>query len=156
LHLHAYLSVSNLPLTAVEETNMAIANFISGDGQTSQGQEVVIPICTVDEHNRIECIGTGFFISVYGIFATAAHVVKDILDKDGNPPVDADGNSTVGLMTFHFIPPNTIALREINKISFHNRDDVAVGTVKNIVDQKTGEPLRNKCLPLTARVPEVG
>jgi len=135
---------------------MSIGRFTNGSGQTVQGQEAVIPICTFDDHNGLICIGTGFFISVYGVFATAAHVVEHILDPDGNPPVDKDGNSLAGLCTFHFIPPNQFIPREINYVVYSKRDDVAVGTVNNFLDQNTGKPFRNKVMTLTTRVPEVG
>lgn len=140
----------------MQTSNMTVGHFMTGDGQTAQGQEVVIPICKAVDGGKLECIGTGFFISIYGIFATAAHVVTDILGEDGKPQCYKDGSPKVGLMTFHFMPPNLMVAREINKISFHMRDDVAVGTVKTIVDQKTREPLKNKVLQLTARVPQVG
>lgn len=135
---------------------MTYGKFVSGTGQAAQGQEAVIPICTVDKRGRIECIGTGFFIGVHGIFVTAKHVVREVLDEDGNQILDEDENVRFGLMIFHLISPNSIVTREIIKISFHGDDDVAVGTLRAMVDQKTGEPLRNKILHLTARVPGVG
>lgn len=137
-------------------SSLTYRKFASGTGQPLQGQEAVIPICTVDKRGRLECIGTGFFIGVHGIFVTAKHVVGEVLDEDGNPILDEDKNFRFGLKTFHLIPPNSIVIREIIKISFHGDDDVAVGALGTMVDQKTGEPLRNKILQLTARTPGVG
>jgi hypothetical protein len=134
---------------------MYFAQFTTGDGQNTQGQEVIIPICTADDHNGIKCIGTGFFIAPYGIFATAAHVFTAFLDENGNLPVKADGSPAVGLMTFQFVPPNTIIRRIINKISFHKGDDVAVGAVQHLINKNTSEPFRNRILPMTTSVPQV-
>ena len=137
-------------------SQMTIARFFSFEGESVQGQEAVVPICVVDNNGRIECIGTGFFIAIYGIFVTAAHVVESVIDSEGNPLIDARGNSADNIFTLQFIPPSTMAVRQINKMSIHAREDVAIGSVETLLHKKTGEPLKNKVLILTTQSPEIG
>lgn len=135
---------------------MTIGKFTSKNGKSIQGQEMIIPICVFHEENRIEFIGTGFFIANCGIFVTAAHVIQHLLDENGKPPVDAEGNSKAGLFTFHMINPKEFTARKICTGSYHKRDDVAVGIAEKMINSKTGEPLTNKFLPLTTIAPQVG
>lgn len=132
------------------------AKFVSVDGAQIQGQEAVIPICSIDHSDGIKCIGTGFLIGVHGIFVTAAHVVQHVLSPNGQQIVDAAGDPKTGLWTCHFTPPGRFIRREVIKGTYHMRDDVAVGALSPLVHADSMQPLKNKILTMTNRVPETG
>lgn len=124
----------------------AVANIRNGSGQTVQGQEAVIPILKfTDNPRRFTCIGTGFFISTSGIFATASHVLCEGIDP----------TNTSALFVVHFIPPTTFIMRHISKATIHKGADVAVGVLETLISPQSGQPLRNKVLILTKQTPSL-
>lgn len=133
-----------------------VANFVSGAGEKVQGWEPIFPICSFDHRGEIECFGTGFFISVYGIFVTAAHIIQEILDEDYQQLTLDDGEPVAGLFILQFIPPNTMIRRKITMGTCHKKEDVAVGVVEQIQDKRTDQLLRNKIITLTTRMPNIG
>ena len=60
------------------------------------------------------------------------------------------------LGTFQFIPPNRIIPRSIIKVTAHLRSDVAIGAVASRINLESNQPLTNKALTLTSRVPLEG
>lgn len=125
-----------------------VANIRNGSDYTVQGQEAVIPILrATDNPRRFTCIGTGFYVSTSGIFATASHVFRDALDSTTN--------IMSGLLVVHFIPPTTFIMRKVSKATIHERADVAVGALETLINPQTGQPLRNKVLILTKQIPSL-
>ena len=122
--------------------------FVTGDGEPVQGWEAIVPIFRADEFPKLICIGTGFFIHVGGILATAAHVMRDVLDKNGDPEA--------GLMTIQYVHPNIMIRRNITNVTMHGCADVAVAAVETLIHKETGNPLRNEAMIMTTKVPKVG
>ena len=52
-------------------------------GQIARPHEAIFPIVKQLQSGSLGFIGTGFFISNNGLFATAKHVLSDVLDEDG-------------------------------------------------------------------------
>lgn len=125
------------------------ADFFTNDGHRVQGQEVVFPILAVRaDPLETTCIGTGFFISNSGIFATAAHVVRDVLGPDGV--------QTAGLAICQFTPPDDFRMRRITQVAVHTVADVAIGATESLFERETGRLGTNKMLPLTGQIPNLG
>jgi hypothetical protein len=123
------------------------AHFISGEGKLVNGQEVIFPIMHVRQHPpEVACIGTGFFITTSGVFATAAHVLRAAIGKDEEP----DG----ALFTIQFVPPDKFLRRSILKCTLHGSADVAVGALETLFLDRA--PLRNKTAVLTTATPQKG
>ena len=122
--------------------------FESGTGERIQGWEAVLPLLRVDMPRRLTCIGTGFYIHTGGILVTAAHVVRDLIGEDGTP--------TAGLAALQYVPPNQMMFRPIVKASIHAVADVAVLGVKTRYHKENGDPVRNRVMALTGRLPLAG
>jgi len=111
---------------------------------------VVVPICRVDG-GRVSFLGTGFFISTIGLFATAKHVLMDVVDRDGKPEENA------GIIILQFMPDgNTYYQRGIIRFHIHPLADVAVGVPAPMHHKETKQPLVNRLPVLTRRIPLVG
>lgn len=120
---------------------------VDGDGQPVEPNEVIFPIVRQERNARFRLIGTGFFITDNGLFASAKHVLLDVIDKAGNQ------TAPIGL--FQFLPGDNFLLRPILRCVSHDLADVAVGVAAPMTD-KTGAPLKNKLLTLTTEHPVIG
>lgn len=119
------------------------------DGKNRDPCEAVFPIFKQNRiNNQIILLGTGFFIGTPGLFVTAAHVIRDVFDANGNQ-VDAAG-------VLQFLPNNSVVNRGILGCSVNNDADVAVCTLKPKKNKKTGEILGNGVSMLTTTAPQVG
>ncbi len=116
---------------------------LHADGTNARMDEAVFPILRQLSSGIWQLIGTGFFITTNGIFATAKHVLLDVIDDRGkqiNP-----------ISLIQFLPGNKYMIRPIVRCMTHGYADVAVGIAargKNIND---GSELLNKCLVLSTR-----
>lgn len=54
-----------------------------GKGEVVDPVSSIFPILKQLESGEWKLIGTGFFITVYGVIATAKHVVMDVIDENG-------------------------------------------------------------------------
>lgn len=107
-----------------------------GAGRFVDPHRAIFPI--MKRHpDKTELIGTGFFISEYGHFATAKHV---FFKNDGVTPEE-------GLHALHFVEGDAesekLLVREINRISFSETSDVALGAMDFHIENDSGELLRN-------------
>lgn len=108
----------------------------------------IFPICTQRKDGLFIAIGTGFFVAENGIFVTAAHVIKAVLDEHGNV--------TGPFGIFQFLPGGQYALRPILRATHHVVADVAVGVAMPAHHKTTGAPMPNKILELAASPPADG
>jgi Trypsin-like peptidase domain len=111
------------------------------------------PILTHNSLGVWELVGTGFYISSDGLFVTARHVVKHVLD-DGRqiaPLVIVHQHSDTGLFG-----PSQVLFRPIMQCWLGNPADVALGVAATATNNQTGEHLRHWCWPLSWSIPADG
>lgn len=116
--------------------------FTTRDGNPASGSDAIFPIVkSVD--GKIYQIGTGFFICTNGIFLTASHVLRDVLDTSGVQ------KSQIGII--QFIHNNQYIIRPIVRCCFHPSSDIACGVIAEAKHNETGELLLNKCMILSTK-----
>lgn len=118
----------------------------TGQGVEIDPNEAIFPLVSQLPDGTFRLIGTGFFIASNGIFLTAAHVVEDVLDPSG------EAIAPLGL--FQFLPGETYKVRPVHMATRHGRSDVAVGVTAPMVHSATGAPFANRCVSLTAAIPQ--
>lgn len=106
------------------EASIGREGFIDLDGTDARGHHAIFPILKQTDDGRFNLIGTGFFISSFGLFVSAKHVLRDCFDgKDAQKfPV----------CLLQFLPEDRYLLRHIPWCSSHNTADVAVGLAENL------------------------
>jgi len=121
-----------------------------GSGQFFDPHRAILPIFATRDEGIAELIGTGFFVTDLGHFATAKHV---FFEKDGKTPEP-------GLFAAHFVDcykgMERVLRRSVTKISFSETSDVAIGALEFHVMNETREPLRNKIPKFDFAEPKVG
>lgn len=124
--------------------------YLARDGEGTQVdlEQAIFPIVTQQQDGVFVAIGTGFFVAENGIFVTAAHVVKAILDEQENV--------TGPFGIFQFLPGDKYFIRPIHRATRHLVADVAVGVAAPTHHNITGAPMPNLILPLAANPPSVG
>jgi len=121
---------------------------MDGDGQRVDPRAGAVPIMRELSKGRLQIVGTGFYITRYGLFMSAHHVVATLVDE---------GKARLGVgYVCHVNEDRTVHLRRIRRAGFCHQADLAVGQADNYVDQYPQNPLVNMRAPLTARVPEPG
>lgn len=124
--------------------------FVNEDGKELDGFLSVFPICKQqrDKEGKYSILGTGFFITMYGLFVTAKHVLADVLDEKGNQ------TENVGMI--QFIGDKKCIFRPIAKGVLHSTSDIAVGVLADARNKDTGEQVKNPVLKLTLSSPQRG
>lgn len=117
----------------------------TGDGKVIEPGAGAIPILKQLEPGRLLVIGTGFYITRYGLFVTAAHVIEGLAD-----PARTQLNPS---FVMHLGAPGSVHLRRIVSASFLNNADVAVGQADNYLSQYPSSPLMNLRGSLTSAGP---
>ena len=115
-----------------------------GDGRLISATTGVFPILTELEKGQLQVIGTGFYITRYGLFLTARHVFDHI--------IEADAPSSQSLRIFHDTG-ETVHIRRVTRISYSNYADIALGEADNFLSKAPNNPLANIRPKLTLQVP---
>jgi hypothetical protein len=113
----------------------------TGDGKSANPTHAIFPIVRYDAENRMHLIGTGFFISINGLFVTARHVLMDVFD--------ANGQQQYPIGIIQFLSNDTWIQRPILRCASHRIADVAVGVAAPMHRNQDGQPLTNPILTLT-------
>ncbi len=119
--------------------------FRDGHGKPADGLEAVFPIVQMSDEGPWDPIGTGFFISNNGLFATARHVLMDSTTSEPSPDL-------YGIQLIR--RENRAIIRQIIKISSHPSADVAVGFLIDKEFVERGEQTVNKFFSLTSKTPQ--
>ena len=107
-------------------------------GKESEPSQAIFPIFS--EHDgKYRLHGTGFYISLNGLFVTAKHVAEDCRE------INEIGHS---IFLIHTFSNNQFCKRPIGRMSIHDHADVALGWPNQIIDNKTGKEFRGKCVSL--------
>ena len=116
---------------------------LRGDGTPIQPGDGSIPIMKEISEGKLAVIGTGFYITRYGLFLTAKHVLDELVDKEGH-------FSSVAYV-LHLADENSVHLRRILTITLLNPADLATGQADNFNSEFPDNPLMNLRCGLTAR-----
>lgn len=108
----------------------------------------VIPIMKELEPGVLKIIGTGFYISRYGLFLTAAHVLSDVVDQNANAIVPS--------YVCHSANDREVHLRRIVGTSIYRNVDLAIGQADNYAAKYPESPLINLRAILSGRIPNCG
>lgn len=108
---------------------------VRGDGKDIDPRSGVVPIAKELSPGRLAIVGTGFYLTRYGLFGTAAHVLECLLDSNGEYRVPA--------YVIHNADENTVHLRRILQITKQERSDIAIGHAQNFSDRFPDDPLLN-------------
>lgn len=119
-----------------------------GAGTPTEMRFSVFPIMRLEENERCNLVGTGFFICDNGIFVSAKHVFEDVVNQKGQP--------IKPLFVLQFLPDNTYMVRDVERGIVRNGLDVGIGILKPLYHKQTKKLLRNHILKLTTKPPEIG
>jgi Trypsin-like peptidase domain len=119
----------------------------NGDGKVVDPSMAIFPILKQTKDGNFHLIGTGFFITDNGLFATAKHVLLDVLD--------ANKVQTHPIFLVQFLD-NGYVIRPILRCTSHELADISIGIAVPMNNNISGNPLKNKLLELTQSVPDVG
>ena len=121
------------------EAPPGLYGFEDENGAPVVGGEGIIPILELIDDSRYRFIGTGFFITDLGVFATAKHVIA-APHQNGNQ-----------IYIWNIILPNEWMIRPVIQINCHDTADLAVGVPSLAINPETKEPLLNARVRLTLR-----
>lgn len=112
------------------------------DGNFGDPASIIFPILHEVAPGELRIEGTGFWITVYGLFVTARHVLEEVYEK---------GN---GAYALHWSNENKehVYLRKINKFTYSNDHDICVGFAENYVTKNPNSPLLNPVVKLSTRI----
>ena len=113
-------------------------------GKPANPDEAIVPILKQIQGNKWQLIGTGFFITVNGLLASAKHVLTDVLDHIGA--------QTNPIAIFQFVPKDVFVIRPLLRCVVNNAADVAIGVAAPMNHTVTGQPLQNRILTMTTRM----
>ena len=114
-----------------------------GSGKPIDPNVAVFPLIKKQPGGLYKFVGTGFFISENGLFASARHVLTEQLPS---------GSSLFGV---HSLENGEFLLRPVVSYAVHDVADVGVGMLADVSDQD-GNALTNPQLVLTKSQPTVG
>ena len=112
------MQTGTVQMTKGCETNPNKFTVSCGDGMAGEPTEIIVPILRQESDARWHLIGTGFFINIRGLIASAKHVLSDVIDEDGN--------AFAGISILQFLPDNAYIMRPLIRGSVHNVADVGV------------------------------
>jgi hypothetical protein len=118
--------------------------FVGKDGSHHDGLDIIFPIVRKNSQTPWEPIGTGFFISTMGMFATARHVLAP---NGSNEPFSSLVAIQISRST------KNITIRKIEHISLHPTADVAIGFLQDVSFITEGKRNKNHCFSLTRTFP---
>ncbi len=126
------------------EAPPGLYGFTDETGARVEGGEGIIPILEVIGENRYQFIGTGFFITSSGVFATARHVLI---------PAHERGHA---ILTWQVVSPNQWLTRPVTQFSYHETADLAIGVATPGRHSESRDLLSHPRVRITTRVHSIG
>ena len=106
----------------------------------------MVPILKETEPGRLLLVGTGCYVTRYGLVLTAAHVLAELTARD-----------TLGAAyVMHRAGESTTHMRRIRSVSWLNEFDIGLAQADNFLETVPEQPLSNRRARLSSRVPQVG
>lgn len=78
------------------------------------------------EPGKLKVVGTGFYLTCYGLFVSAGHVLEDLVDRE---------NNKVATANICHSEPEEVHLRQILRISVFNELDIGIGQADHYADR---------------------
>lgn len=119
----------------------------TGDGRTISATQGIVPICIELSSGQLQVVGTGFYITRYGLFLTARHVFDHVI-QSRDP-----GAHTIRV--FHDTGTH-IHIRHVRRFCWSHEADVALGEADNFIDRYPADPLVSLRGRITFDVPREG
>lgn len=120
---------------------------IDGNGKVIEPMTGVVPIIKECEKGILQTIGTGFYISTYGLVVTAKHVI------DGLKTNDNKNLTNCFVLHPHPHEDGKVILRKILSARFLNEIDIGILQANNYLDKYPENPLTNLRVNLSSRIP---
>jgi len=124
--------------------------FSSKDGKGNHVDPMsgVVPIIKEKEKGILQTIGTGFYITRYGLIITAAHVIKDLAKKDNSGLTDC--------FVCHPLDNNNVNLRKVISAIYMKDYDIGILQVDNYCEKFLNNPLQNLRVNISSTIPQIG
>ena len=120
----------------------------NGNGKSIDPRSGVVPILKELSKGRLSVIGTGFYISRYGLFLTAKHVLDELV---------LENKKEIGVGYICHSPDNKVVhLRRILSINLLEPADLAVGQSETYEIEYPDNPLMNMRCRLSTYQPSKG
>lgn len=108
----------------------------------------VLPVLKEIAPGQLSIVGTGFYVTRYGLFVSARHVLDTLVTSS---------SSSLGVgYVCHQLGAEAVCLRRIRHVALFNNADIAVGQADNFMDRVPEQPLSNMRARLGAQPPERG
>jgi hypothetical protein len=119
-----------------------------GDGRKAEPGDGVVPIVKELARGYLSVVGTGFYVTRYGLLVTAKHVVESLVNKDGT--------SLCASFVFHLAGEKGVYLRKLCMAHILQTSDVAVVQADNYLREYPDNPLMNLRGHLSTKFPPEG
>ena len=121
---------------------------LTGDGKTINPGDGIVPILKEIPGKKLIVVGTGFYITRYGLFLTACHVLDD-MHNDKNELISRG-------FVVHRGSKSNVHFRQILCFHRYKNSDLAIGHAENYFRKVPNNPLMNLRGTLTGVLPQVG
>lgn len=121
---------------------------IDGNGEVLDPMAGTVPMIKKLEKEKLQTIGTGFYITGYGLVLTANHVMWDLASKDKK--------TLIPYFVCHPLGDHKINLRKILSATLLEPADLAIGQADNYCKESPDNSLINRRAILSSLVPPEG
>lgn len=122
----------------------------TGAGDPINPNDGIVPILEQIAPKKLKVVGTGFYITRYGLFMTARHVLDDVCAQR-----DEQNNVTRRCYVLHN-GEDSFYLRAVRRYHLLHPEDLAIAHADNYIDKVPQNPLMNLRGGLTTSRPEPG
>lgn len=119
---------------------------INGNKKVIDPTTGVVPIIKECNKGILQTIGTGFYISRYGLVMTAKHVIEGLKTKDNK--------NLTNCFVLHLLKDGNFNFRKILSASFLEEIDIGIIQANNYSDKFPENPLMNLRVQLSSKIPE--